>query len=118
MDLWVESNCSGTVVGVFLERKTMRKGNLKSPLQPSEVGLVMKMIRELIPTDVPLVCGHGHSIVKHTPHFRLKGITKDIPWIVDIYRGHFYHVQIDGWSEQFRSIPTLVCFLRQRLDIV
>ena len=85
-------------------------------LQPREVSPVMKAIRELIPMDVPLMYGHGQSL-KHVPHFRLKSQTNEIEWTVDVYRGHFYRVQVEGWSETFRTVPTLISFLWQHLSI-
>lgn len=93
----------------------MRKGSPKF-LQPSDVAPVMNAVKKYIPMDVPLMYGHGQSL-KHVPHFRLKGVTHEIAWTVDIYRGNFYNVQIDGWSEQFKSIPSLVSFLWKRLEV-
>ena len=92
----------------------MRKGNSKSPLQPSEVAPVMKAVRELVPMDVPLTYGHGHSL-KHVPNFRLKSQTNEIEWCVDIYRGHFYHVTVGGSSEICKTIPILVSHLWRML---
>ena len=94
----------------------MRKGPPQFP-SPRDIAPVMNAVRQYIPMDTPLIYGMRFSLVKHTPNFRLMGVTKEIPWTVDVYRGHFYHVQVEGWSEQLRSIPILISFLRRHLEV-
>ena len=93
----------------------MRKGAPKYP-QPRDVAPVFQAIKQFIPMDSSPVYGMWHSL-KNVPCFRLRGVTKEVLWTVDVYRGHFYHVQIDGKSETIKSIPALVVFLRQRLQV-
>jgi hypothetical protein len=103
----------GGLVG--MRKRKMRKGTPKYP-QPRDVGPVMQALLHYIPTDASPVYGR-HESLKHTPCFRVKGVTNEIPWTVDIYRGHFYHVQVEEWSEPLRTVPALISFLWKRLSI-
>ena len=76
----------------------------------------MKAVQELIPMDIPMIYGHGHSL-KNVPNFRLKSQTNEIEWCVDIYRGQFYHVTVGATSEICKTIPNLVSYLWQMLGI-
>jgi hypothetical protein len=52
------------------------------------------------------------------PNVRYAATTKDIPWIVDIYMGHYYRVQVgNNIGEVFRSIPPLLGFLIHQLGL-
>jgi hypothetical protein len=55
--------------------------------------------------------------LRHVPNFRIKALTNEIPWVVDVYKGHFYHVTTRGSTEICRTIPALVTYLWRVLGL-
>jgi hypothetical protein len=54
-----------------------------------------------------------------TPHLRFAATTRNLPWLVDIYSGHFYRAQVGNQlSEVCRSLPSLTGYLLRMLGLI
>jgi hypothetical protein len=93
----------------------MRKGRPKYP-QPRDVTPVMRALQLHIPMDTPLMYGMRESL-RHVPNFRIKAATNEIVWVVDVYKGHFYHVAVGDSTEVHTTIPALINHLWRGLGI-
>ena len=52
------------------------------------------------------------------PNLRVEAVTNGVRWIVDLYCGHYYRVQVDGsLGEVWRSMRALIGYLHRRLNI-
>jgi len=68
-----------------------------------------------IPTDEEPACELRES-EDGRPNLRYRAVTNGLPWLVDIYQGHFYRVQVgNGMGEICRSIPALLGYLERNL---
>jgi hypothetical protein len=78
--------------------------------------MVVGALQANIPSTAP-VCTPRKS-ENGVPNLRYAATTKNVPWIVDIYMGHYYRAQVDNnIGETFRSIPALMGFLIHQLDL-
>ena len=76
---------------------------------------MMKLVlQRAIPIDSPLAEGLRES-GKLIPNWWFSGITEGVGWIVDVYRGGYCYVAVGKSSENLRSIPAVIRFLRTHL---
>ncbi len=62
-------------------------------------------------------CSWGESL-NGTPRMRYAATTKGVDWTVDIYNGHYYRAHVgNGVGDVFRSLPSLIGYLKRRLGL-
>ena len=93
----------------------MRKKAFKAPKQ-SEVGPVYRALLQFVPTDIPLVSGMRESL-KHVPNYRIRGVTNEITWTVDVYHRGWFFAQVGDVHDYFEHIPPLLNFLLKYLRV-
>lgn len=82
------------------------------------VAKLARLIRTLdlhIPVDAPT------TIIQRTSEkgfagYRIQGVTKSVPWYVDLFGGNFYLVKIFGLEVvRFSSLPQVYFHLKSKL---
>jgi hypothetical protein len=74
-------------------------------------------LKARVPSSPP-VCTVRKSL-KGVPNVRYTAETNGIPWLVDIYLGHFYRVQVgNGIGDTFRTVPSVLGYLLRSLGVV
>ena len=95
----------------------MKPGHKPRYPRPQSLVLAIRVITTGVPSDDPPVCTWRMSF-SGTPNLRMSATTNGLPWIVDIYTGHYYRVTIgNGVGEVWRSLPALIGHLRKFLGV-
>ena len=85
--------------------------------RPQSLVLAHKAICAYIPTEEVPVCEWRKSFAG-TPNLRIAATTNGMPWIVDVYSGHFFRVNIGtGVGSVCKTLPSLVGYMRRTLDL-
>ena len=91
---------------------------VKTPRRPKSksVLLVTDALRSHIPSDKPVFTMRTSE--NGRPNVRYQAETNGLPWLVDIYLGHYYRAQVgNGLGEVCRTIPALVGYLKRNLGV-
>lgn len=85
--------------------------------RPASILRDIAILRQAVPMDAEPVFEWRTSF-NGRPNLRVRAVTNRINWIVDLYCGHYYRVQVeDKLGEVWRSIPALVGYLHRHLRI-
>jgi hypothetical protein len=88
----------------------------RKPPKMQRLLVVVAALQSNIPSGPP-ECSMRESFTG-TPNLRYAAETNGVPWIVDIYIGNFYRVQVDNQiGEVFRTIPALIGHLTHKLGL-
>jgi hypothetical protein len=79
--------------------------------------MVISALRAYIPTDSEPSFEWRWS-ENGQPNLRFTAATGGLPWLVDIYCGHYYRVAAGNQhTDVLRSVPSLIGYLRQHLGL-
>jgi hypothetical protein len=86
--------------------------------RPQSLVAVIQALRVYIPLDGEPTTAWRWS-ENGQPNLRFSAATGGLPWIVDIYCGHYYRAAAGNMhSDICRSIPSLIGYLHQHLGLV
>ena len=91
---------------------------VKQPRRPKSKNVLMvtDALRSHIPSTVAVFSMRTSE--NGRPNVRYQAETNSLPWVVDIYLGYYYRVQVgSGLGEVCRTIPALIGYLKRNLGI-
>jgi hypothetical protein len=95
----------------------MRKKRPIYPRKP-DIDIVLRALRSLVPMDTPLEMSWRNSHAGN-PNLRVKSLTKNIEWVVDVYPRNYFYVCVDRhFTQACHSIPSLVGYICRMLGVV
>jgi hypothetical protein len=93
---------------------------MRAPRYPkaTSIAAVVAALRDRIPIDESPRLEWRYSD-NGQPNLRYQATTRHLPWLVDIYIGHYYRVQVGTQlGDVCRSIPSLIGYLAINLGLV
>jgi len=90
----------------------------RRPVYPRKIDVDMAIrALGLVPIDEPITTSWRNSHAGN-PNLRVKAITKNVEWLVDVYPRNYFFVRVESHTQVCRSLPSLIGYICRMLGVL